>query len=41
MAKYNSEEINFQHYVDFVKQKRMDWEVFIDVMQDSGPSLGF
>ena len=34
MATNNSEEINFQHYVDAVKQKRMDWNIFIDLMQD-------
>ena len=34
MAKNNFEEFNFQHYVDAVKQKRMDWNIFIDFMQD-------
>ena len=34
MAKKNPEEFNFQHYVDAVKQKRMDWNIFIDFMQD-------
>ena len=34
MAKNNSEEINFQHYVDLVKQKGMHWNLFVDVMQD-------
>ena len=34
MVKNNSEEINFQHYVDSVKQKRIDWNLFVDVMQD-------
>ena len=30
----SSEEINFQHYIDAVKQKRMEWNIFIDLMQD-------
>ena len=34
MTTNNSEEINFQHYVDSVKQKRIDWNMFIDFMQD-------
>ena len=34
MATNNSEEINFQHYVDSVKQKRIDWNMFVDVIQD-------
>ena len=34
MAKNNFEEINFQHYVDAVKQKRIDWNMFIDFIQD-------
>ena len=34
MAKNNSEEFNFQHYVDAVKQKRIDWNLFIDLMQE-------
>ena len=34
MAKKKAEEFNFQHYVDAVKQKRMDWNIFIDFMQD-------
>ena len=33
-AKNNSKEINFQHYVDLVKQKGMHWNLFVDVMQD-------
>ena len=34
MAKINSEEINFQHYVDGVKQKKIPWNFFIDFIQD-------
>ena len=34
MAKNNSEEIDFQQYVDSVKQKRIDWNMFVDVIQD-------
>ena len=34
MSKNNSEEINFQQYVDAVKHKRMDWNIFIALMQD-------
>ena len=34
MAKNNSEEINFQHYVDLVKENKFPWNIFIDVMQD-------
>ena len=34
MARNNSEEINFQHYVDLVKQKGMHWNLFVDVMED-------
>ena len=34
MAKNNSEEINFQHYVDGVKQKKLSWNFFIDFVQD-------
>ena len=34
MAKNNSEEINFQLYVDLVKQNKFHWNIFIAVMQD-------
>ena len=34
MAKKNSEEINFQHYVDGVKQKKISWNFFIRSIQD-------
>ena len=34
MAKNNSEEINLQHYVDGVKQKKLSWNFFIDFVQD-------
>ena len=34
MEKNNSEEINFQHYVDAAKQNKIDWNIFIDLMQD-------
>ena len=30
----NSEEINFQHYVDAVKQKTIPWHIFKDFMED-------
>ena len=34
MAKNNSEDIDFQHYIDAVKQKNIAWNIFIDLMQD-------
>ena len=34
MAKNNSEEINFQHYVDLVKKNELHWNTFIYVLQD-------
>ena len=34
MSQNNSEEINFQLYVDLVKQNKFPWNIFIDVMQD-------
>ena len=34
MTRDNSKEINFQHYVDLVKQHKFPWNIFIDVMQD-------
>ena len=34
MAKSNSEEINFQLYVDGVKQKTLSWKFFSHLMQD-------
>ena len=34
MAKNNFEEFNFQHYIDAVKQKRMDWNIFTDLMRE-------
>ena len=34
MSQNNSEEINFQHYVDLVKQNKLRWNTFIDVLQD-------
>ena len=34
MAKKNSEEINFQRYVDAAKHKKIHWDYFIDLMQD-------
>ena len=34
MAKNNFEEINFQHYVAAVKQKKIDWNIFIESIQD-------
>ena len=34
MAKKNSEEIDFQRYVDAAKHKKIHWDYFIDLMQD-------
>ena len=34
MAKNNSEEINFQQYVDGVKQKKISWKFFTAFIQD-------
>ena len=34
MAKNNFKEINFKHYVDGVKTKKIPWNFFIDVMED-------
>ena len=34
MAKNNSKEINFKHYIDGVKTKKIPWNFFIDVMED-------
>ena len=34
MSQNNSEEINFQQYVDLVKQNKHRWNTFIDVLQD-------
>ena len=34
MAKNNSEDIDFQHYIDAVKQNHIAWNIFIDLMQD-------
>ena len=34
MLPNNSEEINFQLYVDLVKQNKLHWNIFINVMQD-------
>ena len=34
MDKKNSEEINFQHYVDAVKQKNITWNLFVDFIKD-------
>ena len=33
MSNNSSEEINFQHYVEAVKNKEMTWNIFIDFMQ--------
>ena len=33
MAKNNSEEINFQHFVDGVKVKKISWNYFVDFIQ--------
>ena len=34
MAKKNSEEIDFQRYVDAAKHKKIPWDIFIDLLQD-------
>ena len=34
MAKNNSEVINFQHYIDALKQKKIHWHIFVDLIQD-------
>ena len=34
MAKNNSEEINFQFFVDGVKQKQISWNIFVDFIHD-------
>ena len=34
MSQNNSEEINFQLYVDLVKQNKLQWNIFINFMQD-------
>ena len=34
MANTNCEDINFQHYIDLVKQNQLHWNIFIDFMQD-------
>ena len=34
MANVKYKEINFQHYIDLVKQNKLHWNIFIDVLQD-------
>ena len=34
MARNNSEEINFQLIVDEMKQKKISWTFFVDLMQN-------
>ena len=34
MEQNNSKEINFQHYVDGVKEKKITWNFFTDLMED-------
>ena len=34
MANTESEEINFHHYINAVKQKTIPWNIFIDLMRD-------
>ena len=34
MANFKYKEINFQHYVDLVKQNKLHWNIFIDLLQD-------
>ena len=33
MEQNNSEENNFQHYVDLVKQNKFEWNIFVNVIQ--------
>ena len=34
MANFKYKEINFQHYIDLVKQNKLHWNIFKDVLQD-------
>ena len=34
MSNNSSEEINFQHYVEAVKNKEMTWNIFLDFIKD-------
>ena len=34
MAENNSKGINFQHYIDLVKQNELNWNTFIVVLQE-------
>ena len=34
MERKNPEDINFQHYVDALKKKKITWDIFVDFMQD-------
>ena len=34
MAKNNSKDINFQYYIDAVKQKKIHWHIFVGLIQD-------
>ena len=34
MAKTNSEEIDFQNYINSVKQHKIPWDIFENVMKD-------
>ena len=34
MAKNNSKEINFQQYIEGVKQQKISWHFFINLMED-------
>ena len=33
-SKHNTQDFNFQYYVDTVKQKRIPWDVFVNLMED-------
>ena len=34
MSNNSSEEINFQHYVEAVKNREMTWNIFLDFIKD-------
>ena len=39
MSNNSSEEINFQHYVEAVKNKEMTWNIFLDFIKDLSYNL--
>ena len=40
VPKRNSQNYNFQYYVDTVKQKKIPWDVFVNFMEDLSFSDG-